>query len=180
MTATGFVSAGLFFMISQAKPMQLISPLKPPSSVFCYQVMCSISCQFLIHLASLLITLTLCESSASEDESLHALPDGTFQPNTVNSAVFLLSAVMQVNNFVVNYRGHPFTQSIFENATLWRSIQVIYVVLLVVAGGQVAPLNDFLQMSAFPSPNFQAILVAILMANFGLCYGIEYFCVRYL
>ena len=106
--------------------------------------------------------------------------DGKFQPNTVNSAVFLLSAVMQVNNFVVNYRGHPFTQSIQENIPLWRSVQIIYASLLVIAGGQVEPLNDLLQMAPFPSSEFQASIIAVLVANFLLCYGIEHFSIAYL
>jgi cation-transporting ATPase 13A1 len=111
-----------------------------------------------------------------EDPTMSA--DGKFQPNTVNSAVFMLSSVMQVNNFVVNYRGHPFTQSIQENTPLWRSVQAIYAALLIVAGGQVEPLNDFLQMAPFPSADFQAAIIGVLGANFALCYAIEKGCQR--
>lgn len=81
---------------------------------------------------------------------------------------------------MVNYRGHPFTQSIQENTALWRSVQVIYTALLIVAGGQLEPLNDLLQMAPFPSPIFQASLIGILLFNFGVCYGIEKFCQKYL
>jgi cation-transporting ATPase 13A1 len=88
--------------------------------------------------------------------------------------------IIQVNNFVVNYRGHPFTQSIQENVHLWRSVQFIYAALLIVAGGQLEPLNDLLQMSPFPSPAFQASLLGILVVNFAACYGIEKICQRYL
>jgi cation-transporting ATPase 13A1 len=87
---------------------------------------------------------------------------------------------MQVNNFVVNYRGHPFTQSIQENTLLWRSVQGIYASLLIVAGGQLPPLNDFLQLAPFPSSNFQAILIAILVLNFGVSFAIEKACQRFL
>jgi manganese-transporting P-type ATPase len=85
-----------------------------------------------------------------------------------------------VNNFVVNYRGHPFTQSIQENISLWRSVQVIYAALLIVAGGQLEPLNDLLQMAPFPSPTFQAYLLGILLLNFTVCFGIEKLCQKYL
>ena len=81
---------------------------------------------------------------------------------------------------MVNYRGHPFTQSIQENVSLWRSIQVIYAALLIVAGGQLEPLNDLLQMAPFPSPAFQASLIGILLFNFAVCYGIEKLCHTYL
>lgn len=172
MTASGLVTAGLFFFLSQAKPVTRLAPSKPPSSVFARSIAASIAGQFVVHLACLVATLVLCETYMSTDDST-LTADGKFQPNVINSAMFLLSAVMQVNNFVINYRGHPFTQSIQENATLWRSVQAIYVALLVVAGGQFEPLNDFLQMAPFPSSHFQGLLLLILLLNFGLNYGIE-------
>ncbi len=175
MTASGLIVAALFFFLSQAKPLQTISPVKPPSSVFAASVALSILGQFAVHLASLVAVLRLCEAHISAtDFSLS--PDGKFQPNVVNSAVFLLSALMQINNFVVNYRGHPYTQSITENLTLWRSIQALYGVLLVVAGGQLEPLNDLLQMAPFPSAHFQAALIAVLACNFAGAFLVERFC----
>ena len=99
--------------------------------------------------------------------------DGKFYPNIINSAMFLLSATMQVNNFVVNYRGHPFTQSITENKYLWRSVQAIYAALVIVAGGQLEPINDLLQLSAFPNPTFQATLLGTLGLNFAASFVVE-------
>lgn len=175
MTASGLVIAALFFFLSQAKPVPGISTQRPVSSIFAKAVVLSLLGQFLVHFASLLGVLFICEQYVAKDDfSLSA--DGKFQPNVVNSAVFLLSALMQVNNFVVNYRGHPFTQSITENIYLWRSVQVLYGVLLVVAGGQLEPLNDLLQMAPFPSPEFQAYLLGILVFNFAACYGVEHAC----
>ncbi len=175
MTASGLIVAGLFFFLSQAKPLQRISPIKPPCSVFAYSVGLSILGQFAVHLLSLMAVLHLCERHITQDD-FSLSPDGKFQPNVVNSAVFLLSALMQINNFVVNYRGHPYTQSITENVTLWRSIQALYAVLLVVAGGQLEPLNDLLQMAPFPSAEFQATMIAILVGNFAAAFAIEKFC----
>ena len=74
---------------------------------------------------------------------------------------------------MVNYRGHPFTQSITENKYLWRSVQGIYAALVVVAGGQLEPINDLLQMSAFPNATFQATLLAVLGLNFGVSFLLE-------
>lgn len=94
--------------------------------------------------------------------------------------LFLHFKCLQVNNFVVNYRGHPFTQSIQENIALWRSVQFIYAALLIIAGGQLEPLNDLLQMAPFPSPTFQAYLIGILLCNFGFCFSVEKLCQKYL
>jgi cation-transporting ATPase 13A1 len=172
MTASGLVTAGLFFFLSQAKPLAQLAPARPPSSVFAASISVSIVGQFVIHLASLLATLRLCQQYISPDDSTLAM-DGKFQPNVINSAMFLLSVAMQINNFVVNYRGHPFTQSIQDNYLLWRSVQAIYLALLVLAGGQFEPLNDLLQMAPFPSANFQGYLLLILLANFSLSYTVE-------
>ena len=172
MTATGLVTAGLFFFLSQAKPMEAISPARPPPSVFSPSVLVSVLGQFVVHMASLLYTLHICEEYIQPDD-LTMSTDGKFYPNIINSAMFLLSATMQVNNFVVNYRGHPFTQSITENKYLWRSVQGIYAALVIVAGGQLEPINDLLQLSAFPNPTFQATLLGTLGLNFAASFVVE-------
>ena len=62
----------------------------------------------------------------------------------------------QVNNFVVNYRGDPFTQSLLENIPLLRTVQGLYGCLLLAVGGGLEPLNDLLQLAPFPNKDFQA------------------------
>lgn len=178
MTASGLIVAALFFFLSQAKPLAGISAERPTSSIFSRAVGISILGQFVIHFCSLLVILQICERYLEAD-SFSLAADGKFQPNIVNSAVFLLSALMQVNNFVINYRGHPFTQSISENVYLWRSVQALYAVLLIVVGGQLEPLNDLLQIAPFPSSEFQAYLLLILVSNFGASYAVESFSRRF-
>ena len=173
MTAVGLVNAGLFFFLSLAKPLIKLAPFKPPCSVFATSVMVSVCGQFFAHFGSLFATLRLCESFLKPSGRSNNIVDGKFQPNLINSAIFLLSAAMQVNNFVINYRGPPFTQDLKENVYLWRSVLVIYVLLLVVIGGQFEPLNDFLQLAPFPSSIFQAQLLGILVLNFLVCYFAE-------
>ena len=179
MTATGILSAALFFFLSQTKPLLVLSPRKPPASVFHTSILVSIIGQSLVHFASLLGTLYLTDTFISSEDSTLS-PDGAFQPNLINTSMFLLAIVMQTNNFVVNYRGHPFTQSITENAALYRSIQVIYGVVLVAVGGQFEPLNDLLQLVPFPVPQFQVYLLGILLFNVASTWSIEKFCQNYL
>jgi cation-transporting ATPase 13A1 len=50
MTAAGLVTAGLFFFLSQAKPMPQLSARPPPHSVFAPSVMASIIGQFAVHM----------------------------------------------------------------------------------------------------------------------------------
>merc|ERR1719421_2801271 len=110
MTAIGLVTAGLFFFLSLAKPLEALAAQRPAPSVFAPSVLVSIAGQFTTHMACLLMVLRICDAHTLPDD-LTMSADGKFHPNLVNSAVFVLSAAMQVNNFVVNYRGHPFTQA---------------------------------------------------------------------
>ena len=178
MTASGVVSAGLFFFLSLATPLSRIAPTKPPSSVFTLSISLSIVGQFAVHMCCLLYTLHICEEHVVHND-VTMTADGKFFPNIINSAVFLLTAVMQVNNFVVNYRGHPYTESISENKLLWRTVMIIYFILLLVAGGQFEPLNDLLQMAPFPNPTFQATLLAVLLTNFVVSFSIEKLCQKF-
>lgn len=177
MTASGLVVAALFFLLSQAKPLQALSARRPASSVFAPSVALSILGQFTVHLSSLFAVLYLCElHDPTLASSSSILADGRFQPNLINSAVFLLSAVMQVNNFVVNYRGNPFTQGLTENLPLLRTVQGLYGGLLLAVGGGLEPLNDLLQLAPFPGKEFQAQLLAVLLLNCAATWAMEKFC----
>jgi cation-transporting ATPase 13A1 len=176
MTASGLLSAALFFFLSLAQPLQNISEKRPPKSVFNLSILCSIIGQFIIHLISLVIIFQLSSHYQNLNQSVSSTStviDGKFKPNLVNTSVYLLNTLIQVNNFVINYRGYPFTQSIQENQLMWRSVQIFYLLLLVVVGGQFEPLNDLLQLSSFPSTDYQIYLVILLAINTVLCYTIE-------
>jgi len=171
MTATGLVTAGLFFFLSQTKPLLKLSSQRPSSTVFTPSVLTSIIGQFAIHMSCLTAITYLCESYGIQDELISV--DGKFRPNLINSAVYLLSSTMQINNFVINYRGHPFTQSIQDNTSLWRSILAVYAVLFIVCTEVFEPLNDLLQLATFPNPEFRTYIIGILALNFGLAWCVE-------
>ncbi len=78
-----------------------------------------------------------------------------------------------------------------ENAALFRCAIVIYVLFLVLLGGQFERLNDLVQLVRFnrieyvnptsvgeysASSEFQAYLAGVIALSGGLCYGIEYLC----
>ncbi len=136
MTVTGVVMAGLFFFLSQAKPQLMLHKRNPPSSVFAPSVAMSIIGQFTVHLASLIATFTLCQQFMQSDD-VYVSPDARFRPNLINSSIFILTSTMQLNNFVINYRGAPFTQSLSDNVMLLRTVQAIYAVLVIIVGQQV-------------------------------------------
>lgn len=196
MTAAGLVTAGLFFFLSQAKPVHALSPHAPPHSIFAKSVVISIVGQFVVHLVCLFAVLSLCEryelyglnmaSTSPDTLSVYAqhmyerqhhrrisVPDSAFQPNLLNSAVYILSVVIQTNNFVVNYRGDPFTLNLEDNKYLLRSVQFIYFIIAVLLSGVFDPLNDLLELEHFPCYEFQYFLGVILVINLTACWGVE-------
>ncbi len=175
MTCSGLVLAALFFFLSQAKPIGSISDTRPPSSVFSSAVSYSIIGQFAVHLTTMFLTMRLCELHTSDDD-FSLSPDGKFSPNLINSAMFILSTQMLVNNFWVNYRGPPYMEELSSIIYFWRLLQGVYVVILIVVGGQFEPINDLLQLVQFPNQDFQVKFLAILAANAGITYFIEKAC----
>ena len=227
MTIAAFMSAGLFFVISSAKPMPTLSAERPHPNIFCAYVFLSILGQFAMHTFFLVfcynsalalmpkvpgapacetevslqmpghtsLSSTTCLSSAASChfilsvqhklhmlhmmpyflrfvEAMHAIckppmwstvaqachlwhvrkwkagrlkhewssqedaqePDGDFTPNLVNTVCWLISFVVQLCTFAVNYQGEPFNIPLRLNKPLAFAIQwgsVLFVVLAV-------------------------------------------------
>jgi cation-transporting ATPase 13A1 len=150
LTILGVAVGALFFFVTRGKPLGNLSPVRPPSSVLCAQALCSITVQFGIHFGAILIATEAALSFVDPyDPSM--IPDGPFNPNTLNTCTFLMNMLATVNTFAVNYRGEPFTESLRENKMLLRSLQVCYGTLFICALEIFPPLSDLLQLTAFPS-----------------------------
>jgi len=149
LTVLGTVVAALFFFVTRAKPLETLSPTRPPSSVLCIEALLSIALQFGIHFAAIMLACTAALSFVDPfDPSIVA--DGPFNPNVLNTCTFLLTVLATVNTFAVNYRGRPFTEDLRENKLLVRSLGACYLSLFLCAFEAFPPLNDLLQLSPFP------------------------------
>jgi cation-transporting ATPase 13A1 len=74
-----------------------------------------------------------------------------FSPNILNSCVFILSSCMQVSTFAINYKGHPFMQSLSENKALRNSLMIAGGFTLLLASEIMPDLNETFQLTPFPS-----------------------------
>ena len=149
LTVLGTVVAALFFFVTRAKPLETLSPMRPPSSVLCFQALLSITLQFAIHFVAIMLACTAALSFVDPfDPSIVA--DGPFNPNVLNTCTFILTVLATINTFAVNYRGRPFTEDLRENKLLMRSLMACYVSLGLCAFEAFPPLNDLLQLSSFP------------------------------
>jgi cation-transporting ATPase 13A1 len=150
LTILGTAVAALFYFVTRAEPLATLSPRRPPSSVLCFEALVSIALQCIVHLVAILVTSETALAFVDPyDPSL--VPDGPFNPNVLNSCTFLVLCLITVNTFAVNYRGHPFMQSLSENKFLYRSLQACYAVLIVCSLEIFPPLNDLMQLTALPS-----------------------------
>lgn len=150
LTVLGIGVAVLFFFVTRGKPQRTLSPTRPPASVLCVQATMSISLQFLVHLGTILLS-TQAALAFVDPYDPSMIPDGPFNPNTLNSCAFLLSTVATVNTFAVNYRGDPFTEPLRKNTLLLRSLQICYAILFGCALEVFPPLNDLFQLAEFPA-----------------------------
>jgi len=147
-TASGLLSAALFFMLSSAKPVKQLSPQRPHSKIFCAYVFTSLLGQFAVHLTFLVFVYkaSLAETPAEQRQQ----PDADFAPNLVNSACFLCSFAIQVTTFAVNYVGRPFNVSLTEHKMFFYTLLAAggFYVLAVTQG--LPPLNDAVELVALP------------------------------
>lgn len=164
MTVLGLVVAALFFCTSRAQPLEKLSKERPPAHIFCKSLCATVTGQFVVHLSCLVWSLRMCEPFVRSDDPSLA-PDGAFVPNVINTVIFLLSGVVQVNTFLANYCGHPFMESLQDNKALVYLLAGTYFVLIVAATEAISPLNSMLQLAPAPSAAFRWQFVALLIAD---------------
>ncbi|CAI9283191.1 unnamed protein product [Lactuca saligna] len=99
-------------------------------------------------------------------------PDSEFESNLVNTVSYMVSMMIQVATFAVNYMGHPFNQSISENKPFKIALLGAVVFFTVIASDLFRDLNDWLKLVPLPRELRDKLLIwAVLM--FVGCYSWE-------
>ena len=73
-----------------------------------------------------------------------------FEPNILNSVVYLIDMGMQVSTFAVNYRGEPFMQSLWSHKPLRNCLLITFIVVLALTAHLMPELNEWFQLVPFP------------------------------
>ncbi|KDD73618.1 hypothetical protein H632_c1996p0 [Helicosporidium sp. ATCC 50920] len=120
-TLSGVLTAGMFFFISHAKPLERLAPQRPHGRVFSPYVFSSLLGQFAVHIAFLALVQRWAHAVMPREE--RQLPDAEFAPNLINTVCFLVNFVVQTITFAVNYAGEPFATPLRENALFFRSVK---------------------------------------------------------
>lgn len=103
MTIQGFLIAGCFMFLSWGKPIDRLSRKRPQANIFNLYIMSSILGQFLVHTAALWFVVVEAKKFLPLDWKVD-LEDTKFEPNILNTAVYLISLSMQVSTFMINYQ----------------------------------------------------------------------------
>ncbi|KAB5511768.1 hypothetical protein DKX38_028796 [Salix brachista] len=168
-TISGVFTAAFFLFISQARPLPTLSAERPHPNIFCFYVFLSLMGQFAIHLLFLMSSVKSAEKYMP-DECIE--PDSEFHPNLVNTVSYMVSMMLQLATFAVNYIGHPFNQSITESKPFLYALLAASGFFTVITSDLFRGLNDWLKLVPLPPELRNKLLVwAVLM--FVSCYTWE-------
>ncbi|XWS58942.1 hypothetical protein CRYUN_Cryun08bG0077600 [Craigia yunnanensis] len=168
-TISGVFTAAFFLFISHARPLPTLSAARPHPNIFCSYVFLSLMGQFAIHLFFLISSVKEAEKHMPE-ECIE--PDSVFHPNLVNTVSYMVSLMLQVATFAVNYMGHPFNQSIAENKPFLYALVAAVGFFVVITSDLFRDLNDWLKLVPLPMGLRDKLLLWALLMFLG-CYTWE-------
>ncbi len=167
----GIPIAFYFFLISRAQPLRKLQPFRPPTSIFELSQISSVALQFVVHLAGL-VYLTDLSYRHTRPEDL-SKPDAEFKPSVMNTVVFLYLTFVDATNFLLNYQGEPFMESIWKNKILINVLLVHMGVVLMAAFDMSADLRWLLELHELPLGFPRMALVGTMLLDFSICYAFK-------
>ncbi|KAF8625668.1 hypothetical protein AX15_005247 [Amanita polypyramis BW_CC] len=171
-TITGMLMSVCFLCISRAKPMEKLSKERPLSNIFNFYVLLSVLLQFALHIVSMIyITNLSYEYEIRGPIDLEA----KFEPNLLNTAIYLLGLSQQVSTFVINFQGRPFREGIRENSALWWGLVGASAVAFSGSTDFIPELNRWLQIVVMKDP-FKVRLTTVMILDFAGCWVVEVVC----
>ncbi|EMD32432.1 endoplasmic reticulum Ca-transporting P-type ATPase [Gelatoporia subvermispora B] len=171
-TITGMLMSVCFLCISRAKPVEKLSRQRPLGNIFNFYVLLSVLLQFALHIASLVYITQL--THKFEERGPIDL-DAKFEPNLLNTAIYLLGLSQQVSTFAINFQGRPFREGIRENSALYWGLVGASAVAFSGATDFLPELNRWLQIVEMENV-FKIRLTATMALDFVGCWLIEVVC----
>ncbi|XP_055595293.1 endoplasmic reticulum transmembrane helix translocase [Uranotaenia lowii] len=182
LTLHGLLTAACFLFITRSKPLKVLSKQAPLPNIFNLYSVTTILAQFAVHFTALVYLVQEANLRSPPREgkiklNLDLGPDekDEFEPNIVNSTVYIISVTMQIATVAVNYKGHPFMESMLENRLLSYAITISSTIVLCLALGIVPDLLTTFEVIDFDS-DFRKILVGVLVADVALAFLVDRLC----
>nr|CAD7592201.1 unnamed protein product [Timema genevievae] len=105
------------------------------------------------------------ETKASPAKEEDADVEEEFAPSLLNSTVYIISMALQVATFAINYRGHPYMESLTENKALLYSIVGSAGAILALALGVFPDMAYQFEIVDFPSDVILSLALFVNMAT---------------
>ncbi|KAF2904876.1 hypothetical protein ILUMI_01293 [Ignelater luminosus] len=183
-TLQGLLLAACFLFISRSKPLKTLSKQRPLPNIFNLYTILTVLLQFAVHFACLIFLVQQAKLRAPPvDENVKPVvklsveeeDDEPFEPNIINSTVYIISMALQIATFAINYRGYPFMESLRQNRALLYSIIGSGSVVLALTLGIVPELSAQFELIIFPD-DFRWVLLQVLFADFFFSYLVDKIC----
>ena len=95
-----------------------------------------------------------------------------FEPNLLNSAVYLLQLIQQVSTFAINYQGRPFREGIKENRGMYWGLLGCSFVAFSASIEFIPEINEKLRLVPF-TQEFKMTLTALMILDYCGCWVVE-------
>ncbi|SPP79475.1 manganese-transporting ATPase 13A1 [Drosophila guanche] len=170
-TMQGIFIAACFLFITRSKPLKTLSKVAPLPNIFNFYTISTILTQFAVHFGTLYYLTSEATKLAPPRVGkvklfidMDAEEKTKFDPNIVNSTVYIICISLQVATIAVNYKGHPFMESLRSNRMLVYAIGASASLVLLLSTGLVPDLTEFFEIFDFPT-DFRRVLITVLVMD---------------
>ncbi|XP_030384267.1 manganese-transporting ATPase 13A1 [Scaptodrosophila lebanonensis] len=181
-TMQGIFIAACFLFITRSKPLKTLSKVAPLPNIFNLYTISTILAQFAVHFGTLYYLTSQATALAPPSTGKVKLyidmdPEEKtkYDPNIVSSTVYIICIALQVATIAVNYKGHPFMESLRANRMLMYSIAASAGLVLLLTTGLAPELTEFFEIIDFPA-DFRKLLLIVLVVDIIGAFALDRVC----